>query len=167
LDQAQVPATKDLSVNRSNFPPTDDGSSEMNQRFVAFRELLIPDEELPEPIEPGMGRLHHPASVFRGTSASALLSCDPWCIASCADLLANGFAVIPLIRIQEPLPFVRKGNDDGIEHGSKLTDVMSVRPGNDQRQRDATAVHQKVPLAPLFSPDLWDSGQSLLAPEAP
>jgi hypothetical protein len=137
----------------------------MNERFITFDKLLISDEEFPESVEPGMGCLHHPPSVFRWTSASTLLSCHPGCIASGADVLADWFAVVSLIRIQVLLSPARKSNDDRIEYCNKLTDVMSIRPGNDQRQRDATGVHQDVTLASLFSPGLSDSGRLPLGRE--
>lgn len=136
----------------------------MNKGFVALDELLIPDKQLPEAVEPGMCRLHDPPSILRRSSSSALLSCDPGHVTSGPDLLPNGFPVIPLIRIQEALPFVRNGNDNCVEHSNKLTDVMSIRSGNDQRQRDATAVHQEMALASPFFPDLWDSVRSLPVP---
>ena len=56
-------------------------------------------------------------------------------------LLASRFTVISLIRIQEPLFSLRKGHDGSFEYRGELADVMSVGPGDDQRQRDATAVH--------------------------
>ena len=87
---------------------------------------------------------------------------DPWGIATSADVLPNRFAVISLIRIQEA-PSTRKDNDDGIERCGEPADVMSMGPGDDQRQRDATTVYQKVPLASFFSPDLSDSDQLLPA----
>src|SRR3972149_7825413 len=42
---------------------------------------------------------------------------------------------------------------DGIEDCFKLADIMSICSGHDDRERDATTVHQQVTLAPLFSPD--------------
>src|SRR5438552_407596 len=35
-------------------------------------------------------------------------------------------------------------NHDGLQHGIELRDVMLIGPGHDERQRDATAVHQQV-----------------------
>ena len=139
----------------------------MNERFVAFDEFLIPDKELPEPVEPGVCCLNDPPAVLRRAPSSTLLPDDTRCIASGSNLLRNRISIISLIRIQEPLPFVREGNDHGIKHGTELTDVMSVRSGNDQRQRDATCVHQEMALGSFFSPDPWDSGQSPLVPEVP
>jgi hypothetical protein len=45
-----------------------------------------------------------------------------------------------------------------------LTDIMTMGPGHDQRQRDAMPVHQKMALASLFSPYPSGSGRRLLAP---
>jgi hypothetical protein len=138
----------------------------MKERLVAFRQLLISDEKLSKPIEPGVRRFHDPASILRRTPASALLPCDSWSVPPDADLLANRFPVISLIRIQETLSSLRKGDDDGIEHCGELTDIMSMGPGDDQRQRDATRVHQEMTLASSFSPGLSDSDPLPLAREA-
>jgi hypothetical protein len=143
---------KDLSVNRSNLPPANNRSSEMNKSFVTFRQLLVPDEKLPESVEPGVGRFHDPASVLWRTPASALLSRDSRGVAMPGDLITGGFAVISLIRIQESLPSSGKDNDNPGEQSDKLSDVMSIGPCNDQRQRDATPVHQYVALGSFFSP---------------
>ena len=139
----------------------------MNERFVAFDEFLIPDKELPEPVEPGVCCLNDPPAVLRRAPSSSLLPDDSRCIAAGANLLTNGVSIISLIRIQKPLSFHREGDDHGIKYGTELTDVMSVRSGNDQRQRDAMGVHQEMALAPLFSPDPWDSGQSPLVQGVP
>ena len=113
----------------------------MEERLVAFRQLLISDEKFSESVEPRVRRLHDPASILRRTSASAPLPCDSWGVPPDADLLANRFPIISLIRIQETLSSLRKGDDDGIEHCGELADIMSMGPGDDQRQRDATCVH--------------------------
>lgn len=139
----------------------------MNERFVAFDKFFIPDQQLPEAVEPGVRCFNHPATVLRGAPSSTLLPDHPRRIASGENLLANSFSIISLVRIQESLPFVGEGDDHGIQYGTKLTDVMSVRSGNDQRQRDATCVHQEMALGPFFFPDPWDSGRSLLVQGAP
>ena len=138
----------------------------MKKSFVAFRQLLISDQKFSESVEPGVRRLHDPMSVLWRTPAFALLPCDPWSVAPRTDLLANRFTVVSLIRIQESLSSSGKGNDDGIEHCGELTDVMPIGPGDDQRQRDAMAVHQEMTLASLFFPGLSGSDQLLLLPEA-
>ena len=138
----------------------------MKKRFIALGKFLIANEEFPEPIEPGMGHLHNPPTVLGWTPASPVLACHPRGIAPGSYLLVGGISVIPLIRIQPPLLPSGEGDDHGIEHGGELADVMSIRPGNDQRQRDATTVHQDMPLASLFFPDPWGSGRRLPVPEA-
>jgi hypothetical protein len=40
---------------------------------------------------------------------------------------------------------------------SNLRNIMPVGPGHDERQRDATTVHQQMALAPIFFPDPLDS----------
>jgi hypothetical protein len=102
---------------------------------------------------------NHPASILRRTPPLAFLSRNPWDVAPRADLLMGWLPVISLIRIQESELSVRKGNNNRIEHGRELTDIMAMSPGNDQRQRDATPVHEEMTLAPFFSPGLWGSGR--------
>lgn len=128
----------------------------MKKSLVAVDGLLVSDEELSESVEPGMGRFHNPAPVLQRTSSSsfAIPSRDAWRVASYADLLASRIAVITLIRIQVPFSAFRKIDDEGIEHGGDLTEVMSMGPGDDQRQRDATSVYQDMSLASLFFPGL-------------
>ncbi len=58
-------------------------------------------------------------------------------------------------------------NHAGIQDGFKLADIVTVRPGDDERQRDPTLVYQQMPLAPLFFPDPSDCFQQLLFPGAP
>ena len=154
---------KDLSVNSSNFPPANNRGSEMNKSFVAFRQLLVSDEKLPESVEPGVSCFHNPTSILWRTPASALLPCDSRGVAMPADLITGRFAVISLIRIQESLSSSGKGNNDPGEQSGKLSDVMSIGPCNDQRQRDATPVHQYMALGSFFSPGPSDLAQLLPA----
>jgi len=139
----------------------------MKESLIALGKLLVSDQKLSKPVEPGVRRLHDPAPVLGRAASSAFLSCDPWGIPPYANLLANRLPVIPLIRIQEPLSPFGKGHNDGIKDCHELTDVMSVGPGNDQRQRDATAVHKDMALASLFSPGPWDSAPLPPALKAP
>ena len=44
--------------------------------------------------------------------------------------------------------------------------VRGFRAAHDERQRDATPVHQDTALAPIFFPDQWDSAPRTLAPAA-
>ena len=139
----------------------------MNERFVTFDKLFIPDKELSELVEPGVRCLHYPPPILRWPPARRLLPGDSRCVASHENLFKNKIPIVPLIGIQEPLSFLRESNDHRVEHGTELTDIMSVRSGNDRRQRDAMRVHQEVTLGPFFPPDPWDSGLLPLLPEAP
>ena len=50
---------------------------------------------------------------------------------------------------------------DGTEHRLKSVVVVDVGPAHDERQRDATAVHQQMPFASFF-PGPWGSGRRFL-----
>ena len=56
---------------------------------------------------------------------------------------------------------------DARQDGIELRDIMPVRSGHDERQRDATAVDQQVTLAPIFSPDRSGWVRPALAPAGP
>jgi len=56
---------------------------------------------------------------------------------------------------------------DGLQHGIELRVVMLIGLGHDERQGDATPVHQQVALAAFFFPDLSGWARHLLAPSAP
>ena len=135
----------------------------MNKSLVTFNPFFIPHQQFAESVEPGMGRFHNPPTVLRRTAPFPLLSGNPGNVSVGPHRPLSWLSVVPLIRIQESLPSSGKGNDDGIEHCDKLADVMSIGPGNDQRQRDATTVHQKVALASFFSPGLSGLGRRLPA----
>jgi hypothetical protein len=135
----------------------------MKESLVALRQLLVSDQKLPKSVEPGVCGFHDPTTVLRRPPAPPLLSCDPRSVPAEPNLLTNRLTVISLIRIQEGAHSLRTGDDDCIEHGNELSDVMSMSPGDDQRQRDTTGVHEEMALASLFSPDL--SGLDRLFPE--
>ena len=42
--------------------------------------------------------------------------------------------------------------DDGVEYRFQLRDIMPIGSGRDERQRDATTVHQQMAFAPNFFP---------------
>jgi len=59
---------KNLSVNNINvqvhFSEGDDGGGKMVQGDEASFELLVPDEKLPEAVEPAMADFNYPATGF-------------------------------------------------------------------------------------------------------
>ena len=56
---------------------------------------------------------------------------------------------------------------DGLKHSFQLRDIMSVGAGHDERQRDATTVHQQMALAPIFFPDPLGWVQRFAEPVVP
>lgn len=77
--------SKGLSVNNFNFSPTDDGGGKTDEGLVTLRKLLVADQELPKPIEPGVGGLDHPPSVLRRSPSAPLLPADTRAVAPFLD----------------------------------------------------------------------------------
>ena len=50
-----------------------------------------------------------------------------------------------------------------LHHGFYLSDIMSIRAGYDDRQRDSILVYENMTLGCIFFPDQWDWDQ--LIPE--
>ena len=49
----------------------------------------------------------------------------------------------------------RPTSHNGIKYRFELRNVMMIGRGHDDRQRDATGVHQEAAFAPIFFPDRW------------
>jgi len=168
--------SKNLSVNyvdlQRHFAERDDGSGYVVQRDEAAFELLVSHEQLAKAIEPAVAHLDHPASCLLGRVAPlgiGLLATinDVRNVAVRFDDLQRGPASVTCIGTQV-LAAPRAGrlalDHDGLQHGIELRDVMLIGPGHDERQRDATAVHQQVALAPFFFPDRSGCVRPPLAP---
>ena len=79
-------------------------------------------------------------------------------------------AGVARVRTQMPVSserWIGSLDNNGVQHGFKLRHVMSVCSGHDERQRNATAVHQQMAFAPIFSPCRWDWVQRFPVPMAP
>ena len=63
-----------------------------------------------------------------------------------------------------PVARIRPGTDDSSQGGAQQIAVMPVGPADGERQRDATGVHQKTALAPIFSLYRWSWVPRILAP---
>lgn len=90
-------------------------------------------------------------------------------VAVCLDDRHGRAAAIPGVRTQmlaASLGWRLALDHDGLEHRIELSNVMSVGPGHDERQRDTTAVDQEVALAAIFSPDQSDWLRPPLVPMA-
>ena len=147
----------------------------MVQRHETAIQLLIAHEQFSKPVESTVADLDHPAARFPAR----------------LPLLGVGF-LAPVYDVRDvAVPF-----DDPQQLGAAITRigaqvlaaalgghraldrdfledllqplaVMHVRRGHDDRQRDATPVHQQVTLAPIFFPGPSGSAPRILAPSVP
>lgn len=137
-------------------------------------EFLVSHEQLAEAIEPTVANLDDPA-------ASLLFGIPPFGLSLFGTVHDVGdvpmrlddfqcrLASIPRIRTE--MLATSNGGDlslnlDGVEHRADLRHVMHIGPGHDERQGDATPVHQQMALAAFFSPDPSGWGRRLPAPSA-
>ena len=141
----------------------------------AALKLLVPHEQLAKAIEPAMADLDHPTPSLLGWITPlgiGLLAAINHMrnVTMRLDDLKRRFASVARIGAQV-LAAPSRGHlaldHNGLEHRIELRDVMLIGSGHDERQGDATAVHQQVPLAPLFFPDRSGWGRPLLAPGEP
>lgn len=141
----------------------------------AALELLVAHEQFSETVEPAMANLNNPAPglLLRG----APLDC---CLRSATDdvrdvavafdgaqMLGTTVACVGAKVFVSPVGWILAFDDNGAEHRIKPLAVVDVGPAHDERQRDATAVHQQVAFASLFSPGPSGSGRQLLVPRVP
>lgn len=170
---------KDLSVNNVDWQldlaQRNDGGREMVERQKTVLKLLVAHQQLPEPVKPAVARLDHPAPslllrVFLFLRRFTLAADHMRDIAMCQDHGHGAFAAIARIGAQmlgAALLWSRTLDHDGIEHSLNLRHVVRVRSRHDERQRDATSVHQQMAFAAIFFPDPSDWGRQLLAPKGP
>lgn len=147
----------------------------MVQSCKASIQLLVANQQFTEAVEPTVANLHDPAAsrVLRIAAlgrrlllathhmrdvAMALHRLCVLCACVCG-IGAQMLAATP--RRVGPL------DHDGIENQLETFAVMHVGSGHDERQRDATPVHQQVALASFFSPDPLGWDRYLLVPSAP
>ena len=170
---------KDLSVNNINrqldLAQSDDRGRQVVERQEGVLELLVAHQELPEPVEPAVTRLDHPAASLLLRVACLLrrftLAADHMRDIAMRQNHGHGaFATIAGIGAQmfgATLLWSRSLDHDGIEHDLNLRHVVRVGSRHDERQRDATPVHQQVAFAAVFFPDPSGWGRLPLAPAAP
>src|SRR5450759_2096905 len=147
----------------------------MVQSEEAAFELLVPHEQFAKAIEPTMRDLHNPPPGSLRRIPPLLIGFLPapfnlWDVAVfCNDAKRRG-ASIASVGTQMFVPSLRgigALHHDAVKDRSKLANIMSVCSGHDDRQRDATTVHQQVALAPIFSPDPSGLARQLPAPAVP
>lgn len=135
--------------------------------------LLEPDQQCPEPVEPGQGALHHPApggmpAPVRGWRGFPPLS-DVGHLPPGADGGRGRRAAVPRIGAQV-LAVVGLGNgprtDEPVQGGHGEADVMPIGSADAHRQRDSTGVDQEAALGALCFPEPWGGGPRPPGPAA-
>ena len=161
---------KNLSLNRNGLTPTNDGTGQLQETFIALFEFFIANGQFSKPIEPTMASFNLPTSqtsrrigmTFR--RPSALLHC--WRIPCRRRGVPRRGARVPVIAAQVFRPDRRLyPQDASLQRLGQQRHIRRLRAADDQRQRDATPVDQQAARAPVFSPDPWDWGRRHPAPE--
>ena len=147
----------------------------MVEREEAALKFFVPHEQLAKAVEPAMAHLDHPSSrlLFGVAPLDVRLRASidhVRDVAMVQDDLHCRFASIACVGTQvlvAPLWRCLATDHDGLKHRIDLGDIVLIGPGHDDRQRDATPVHQQMSLAPIFFPDRSDFGRPLLVPRVP
>ena len=147
----------------------------MHQGQVAEVCLLKSDQDLAEPVHPGMAGFHHPtastAARGRGFVLALLTSgAHMRCVASVRHGVAGVATVEPLVRAKVVRPFLgrfRSFRDNGVEDQLKLADIMTVGSGGHDGERGTAAVGEHMTLGPHFFPGPSGSDRRTLWPRAP
>lgn len=116
----------------------------------AVFELFVSNQQLAKAIEPAVRDLHNPPPGALRRMPPLLFGFltppfDVWDVAVFFDDAQCQFAGIASIGAQvlaASLGRQRTFHYDGIQNRGKLADIMAICSGHDDRQRDATAVHQ-------------------------
>ena len=146
----------------------------MIQRQETAREFLVSNQQLAEPVEPTVAHLHDPAARLAlgvalfglGFCAAVNNVCDVAMPFNDAQQLGTSVTRVCTQMLAAPLCGHGPLDDDVFQDLLQLFAVIDVRPGHDDRQRDATPVYQQMTLAPIFFPDPSGWGRQLLAPAA-
>lgn len=176
---AAADEAKNLSVNYvdlgRHLAERDDCGCKMVERHEASFEFFVPNEQLTESVEPTVTDLDNPPSRPPAwITPLGICLCAPAHDMGDVAVVFNGAKVgdttVARISAQVFASSMRRIlalDDDGSENVVQPLAVMHIRPGDDERQGDATTVHQKVALAAFFSPDPSGLGRRLLAPMVP
>ena len=156
--------SKGLSLN--NSIPANDGACEVEQGHVGFECFLKTNQELAKTVHPRVASFDYPSSRSVARNALQFL----FFLAPSPDVgdVAMGDHRFSLLRsdvsgigAEVDRCFVRKRDQDARQDLFDFPGIMHVCSGCDDREGNALAVHQKMPLGPFFSPDPWDSDRSL------
>lgn len=168
----KVTWTKKLSVNsvhsRRYLSEGNDCGRQMIDTEEVMFQFFVSNGEFAEPIEPAAGYLDDPATgtlarMFSLRSRVLATTDDVWDIAMGDHDLERGRSDVTRIGAKV-LAATELGiglrHGDGVEDGAHLADIMPICSGHDDRERDATTVHQQAALAPIFCPirRVWPHG---------
>src|SRR6266404_379570 len=143
-----------------SHPPTNYRNCQLQQRLEIGGFFLIAHTQLAVIVHPGMRSLHHPATRTPFAFVSGLRHSflgHMWDIAPLPDLFFSGLAGVALIHAQilgSALRRLRPWHHDRVQRLSQQLHVVPIGPGDDKRERGATAVHQQTALGPFFFPGL-------------
>src|ERR1700674_1051358 len=161
----------DVDDARRHFSKADDGGGEHVERNVGPVSLLVTYQEFAEAVKPRMSNLHDPSARLMPFDAPPLFleaRSHMRGVAPFADGALRGFTEEARVGAKM-LGVLGTGacDDQAIEDGAKLRDVMTISADHDERERDATRVDQQHSLAPIFFPDPSDWVRPTLAPTGP
>jgi len=156
----------------SSHSPADDRDGQMQQRLEVGGLLLVAHAQLAVVVHPGMRALDDP-------TPSASLGFVPALgrgparhvrdIAPGAHLLVRRPALVALVHaevLRSILGRLGPSNHDRVQGLGQQLHVVPIGPGDDKRERGATAVHEQTALGSFFFPDPWDCSPPPLAPKA-
>ena len=147
----------------------------MVERQKAAVKLLVSNEQFAKSVEPTVCHLDNPAPcLLLGVSFEFISflpsSFDMGDVAMLLNDLERGCSCVTSVSTQMLVPsdgWVGTIDHDGIKHCLNLRHIMPIGSCHDERQRDATPVHQQVKLASFFPPDRSDWVRLAAAPTAP
>ena len=144
----------------------------MKKSQVTRNHFLKPDQKLPKPVEPRVSHFDNPSPGFVPRDFfQGLLFNSPGNtmgkIPTGQDRQSGRMSQVPLVgkKILFPSAVFRRSHHLAIQHDLNLGHIVSIGSGHDERERDATGVHQKMALAPFFFPDPSDSFRRPPEPE--
>lgn len=153
--------------------PTDYRDGQMQEGLEIRHLLLVAHAQFAEVVHPRMRPLHHPTA----RSTSGFEACPRRAfpghvrdVAPLPHLLLRGFTRIAFIHteiLRSPFRRLRAAHHDRIQRLCQKLHVVPIGPGDDKRERGATAVHQQTALGSFFSPYLSGYFPRPLAPKGP
>ena len=113
-------------------------------------KFLVPHQQLSESVEPAVRDFDNPASgpflwvtfEFAGLLSSALDVGNVAMFLNDFQSWCAGVASISTQMFVSSQRWIRSLDLEAIEHGFKLRNIMPICAGHDERQWDATTVHQ-------------------------